>query len=134
MSYLNIMLCSLAGYALLVLLAETLIWRIQPTMDGGVTITLRPDGGTRIRRHLFGFERDGTLFVSSNHWFRKWYNAALENPAVEVTRDGVTRRFTAETVRGEEHERLSRLYKLGFVLRLVCGFAPSKFLRLEPQS
>jgi hypothetical protein len=134
MKYLNIMLCILAGYAVLVLLAETLVWRIQPTMDGGVTITVRPDGYPPIQRHLYGFERDGTLFVSSNHWFRKWYNAALNNPDVEITRDGVTRPFTAEAVRGEEHERLSGEYSMGFVLRLICGFAPSKFLKLEPQS
>ena len=134
MKYLNIMLCILAGYTVLVLLAETLVWRIQPTMDGGVTITVTPDGYTPIQRHLYGFERDGTLFVSSNHWFRKWYIAALKNPDVEITRDGVTRPFTAEAVHGEEHERLSREYSMGFVLRLICGFAPSKFLRLEPQS
>ena len=134
MKYLNIMLCILAGYTVLVLLAETLVSRIQPTMDGGVTITVTPDGDTPIQRHLFGFERDGTLFVSSNHWFRKWYNAALKNPDVEITRDGVTRPFTAEAVHGEEHERLSREYSMGFVLRLICGFAPNKFLRLEPQS
>ena len=134
MKYLNIMLCILAGYAVLVLFAETLVWRIQPTMDGGVTITVTPDGYTPIQRHLYGFERDGTLFVSSNHWFRKWYIAALKNPDVEITRDGVTRPFTAEAVHGEEHERLSREYSMGFVLRLICGFAPSKFLRLEPQS
>ena len=134
MKYLYVMLNLLAGYAVLVLLAEVLVWRIQPTMDGGVTITVTPDGDTPIQRNLYGFERDGTLFVSSNHWFRQWYNAALENPRVEVTRDGVTRPFTAEAVHGEEHERLSKEYNMGFVLRLICGFAPSKFLRLEPQS
>jgi hypothetical protein len=134
MNYLNIMLYTLVGYAALVLLAATLIWRIQPAMDGGVTITVTPDGDTPIQRNLYGFERDGTLFVSSNHWFRQWYNAALENPDVDVTLDGVTRPFTAEAVQGEEHERLSREYNMGFVLRLICGFAPSKFLRLEPQS
>jgi len=133
-SYLNVTLSILAAYFVLVLLAETLVWRFQPTMDGSVTITVMPDGAPPIRRRLYGFELGGTLFVSSNHWFRTWYNAAIENPDVEVTRDGVTRPFTAEALQGEEHERLSREYNMGFVLRLVCGFAPSKFLRLTPQS
>lgn len=134
MKYLNIMFYILAGYIVLVLLAEALIWRIQPTMDGGVKITITPNGGPPFDRHLYGFERDGKLFVSSNHWFRRWYNTALEHPDVEVMRDGVVRPFTAVAVGGEEHERVSREYNMGFVLRLLCGFAPSKFLRLEPRS
>jgi len=134
MDYLYVMLYILGGYAGLVLLAETLVWRIQPAMDGGVRITVTPDGGAPLQRHLYGFEHDGKLFVASNHWFRKWYYAALDYPDIEVTRDGVTRPFTARTVHGEEHERLSKDYNMGFVLRLICGFAPSKFLRLEPKS
>lgn len=79
MTYLYVLLYTLDGYAGLVLLAETLIWRLQPAMDGGVT-------------------------------------------------------FTTEAVQGDEHEGLSKEYSMGFVLRLLCGFAPSRFLRLEPQS
>ena len=49
MNYLNITLSILAGYVLLVLLAEMLIWRIQPTMKDGVTITVRSNGDTPIQ-------------------------------------------------------------------------------------
>ena len=133
MNTINIVLWVIAGYAALVLLAELLVWRIQPDMDGGVTITVTPDGGDPIKRTLFGFEHEGTLFVSSNHWFRKWYHAALQYPEIEVTRAGVTRPFIAAAVQGEEHKRVSRAYNMGFFLRLICGFAPSRFLKLQPQ-
>jgi hypothetical protein len=49
-------------------------------------------------------------------------------------RDGVTGSFTAEPVQCEEHETLAKAYSMGFVLRLLCGFAPSRFLRLESQA
>jgi hypothetical protein len=134
MSYFNTFIWILVGYVVLVLLAELFIWRVQPTMDGGVTIVVTLDDGTRIVRNLFGFEHDGRLYISSNHWFRRWYAAALENPEIEVTREGITRPFTAVDVDGEEYDRLSSHYKMGAVLRFICGFAPSKFLRLDPLS
>jgi len=33
-----------AAYVVLVLIAETLIWRIPPSMDGGVTLIIQSDG------------------------------------------------------------------------------------------
>ena len=29
--------------------------------------------------------------------------------------------------------RVADAYRMGFVLRFVCGFAPSRFLRLDPR-
>ena len=107
-------------------------WRLQPTMEGGVTITVTGKNGQPIVRNLYGFEFEDSLYVSSNHWFRRWYNAARKNPDVRVTREGVTRAFTAVAVRGAEHHRVLESYVMGPVLRLICGFAPSRFLRLEP--
>ena len=61
-------------------------------------------------------------------WLRGWYDRALENPEVEVTRDGVTTARVAVPVAGAERDRLADAYRMGFVLRFVCGFAPSRFL------
>ena len=133
MNYVNVIVGLLGSYAALVLLAEALIWRFQPTMDGGVTLIVDPRGERPITRNLYGFDRDGTLFVASNHWFRSWYHAAIERPDVDVTVGGETGRYSATPVTGEDQARLTEEYSLGFVLRLLCGFAPSRFLRLTPQ-
>ena len=121
-------------YILLVLSTEVLIWRIQPDMDGGLTLTIvdpRNPAAT-ITRHVYGHEFEGALYVSSNHWFRSWYQAALKHPNIEVSTNNTNRTYTAVPVDGEEHDRVMADYNMGFLLRFLCGFAPSKLLRLEP--
>jgi len=122
----------LLTYVAFVLLVECLIWRLQPDMTGGITIHVTDRSGKEVQRNLAGFEYDNRLYVSSNHWFRRWYNLALDNSAVDVTQDGVRRPFKAIVVAGREQTSVSRVYKMGFILRFICGFAPSKFLRLDP--
>ena len=122
------------GYIVLVLLVEAAVWRFQPPVEGALTLVVNPDQDSRIERRLDGFVHDGVLYVSSNHWFRSWYRAALANPDVTVVREGSTDRYSAEAVLGDEHASLSNQYEMGFVLRLLCGFAPSKFIRLTPNA
>ena len=120
------------GYILLVLLIEAVVWRFQPPLEGALTLVVNPDQDSRIERRLDSFVHDGVLYVSSNHWFRSWYRAVLANPDVIVVRNESAHRYSAEAVPDDEHQSLSRAYKMGFVLRLLCGFAPSKFIRLTP--
>lgn len=120
------------GYILLVLLVETVVWRFQPPMKGALTLIIYPTAAAPIERRLDSFEYQGTLYVSSNHWFRSWYKAALANPDVEVIRDKSPIRYSAEAVPEDEHRVLLSNYRMGFFLRLLCGFAPSKFVRLTP--
>ena len=122
------------GYVAFVLIAEFLIWRLQPDMDGGVTIQITDADGNSVERNLAGFEHGNRFYVSSNHWLRHWYNLAIEYPEVDVTRDGIRRPFKAIIVSGDEKRSLSRAYRMGFILRFLCGFAPSKFLRLDPRT
>jgi hypothetical protein len=91
-------------------------------------------GGNLAERNLAGFENEARLYVSSNHWLRHWYNLALENPEVDVTRAGVRRSFEAVVVAGDERTSLSPAYEMGFILRFICEFSPSKFLRLDPRA
>jgi len=71
--------------------------------------------------------------VSANHWPRPWYHRALANPAVEVTEKGERRPFTAVPVTGAELERIQERYPFPLMLKLLTGFAPRKFLRLDPR-
>ena len=134
MSNLSMGLYVLAGYGAFVLMAEFLIWRFQPEMDGGVTVYVTDADGKTVERNLAGFEYGNRLYVSSNHWLRHWYHLAKQHSEVQVTREGVRGPYKAVVVTGDERTALSRAYKMGFVLRFVCGFAPSKFLRLEPRT
>jgi len=133
-SFFSVVSCALVGYGAFVLMAELLIWRFQPEMDGGVTIYATGADGNTVERNLAGFEYDDRLYVASNHWLRHWYQLTIKNPEVDITRDGVRGPYKAVVVTGDERVGLARAYKMGFILRLVCGFAPSKFLRLEPRN
>ena len=132
MNVASLVAITLIGYCGFVAIMEALIGAIQPEMDGGVVLTTTDRQGATSSRTLAGFEFENKLYVGSNHWLRGWYNAALTNPNVEVTFDGVSTDRIAVPVVGDERERLADAYRMGFVLRFVCGFAPSRFLRLDP--
>ncbi len=132
MLLLEIVLTIGLGYLLLLLLLEGVIWKVQPDMEGGLTLHV-DTGGTILKRKLYGLEYENKLYVSSNHWFRKWYHAILKNPQIEVERGGEAKPYTAVPIEGDEHMRIAKQYDMGFGLRLLCGFAPQRFLRLDPR-
>ena len=122
-----------AGYLILVLLLEAVIWKVQPDMDGVVTLHVNT-GDTIVKRKLYGLEYNSTLYVSSNHWFRKWYHAIVENPDIKVERADTVGLYTATPIDGDEHTQVALQYNMGFILRLLCGFAPQRFLRLDARA
>jgi len=107
----------------------------QPENIGGTTIVLSTTrlDGTSYERVLSPIDLDDQLFVAANHWPRAWYHRAIENPNVRVTRDGETTDYRAVPVSEQERERL--LDESGFpkVAYLFTGFAPRRFLRLDPR-
>ena len=132
MSGLEIILAIAAGYVCLLLVLEFVLWQKQPDMEGVVTLHINYEGQID-KRKLFGFEHGGKLYVSSNHWFRRWYKAVLKSPDIEVERAGHLSAYTAVEVHGEERTDVARAYGSSFVLLLACGFAPRRFLRLDPR-
>jgi hypothetical protein len=132
MSGIEVGVAVLLGYGGFVAVMEAAIGTFQPEMEGGVMITTTNGSGETSSTKLAGFELDGHLYVGSNHWLRGWYHRVLANPAIEVTADGVSTARVAVPVEGAEHDRLAEAYRMGFVLRFICGFAPSRFLRLDP--
>ena len=122
----------LFGYVAFVALMELAIGLLQPDMDIGVVLTTHDERGEASRRKLAGVVFEGHLYVSSNHWLRGWYREALANPAVEVDVEGVPVPHVAVPVEGAERDRIAAVYRMGFLLRFICGFAPSRFLRLDP--
>ena len=80
-----------------------------------------------------GVESAEHLYVSTNHWPRGWYDRALQNPDVEVTRAGETKPYRAVPVTGEERARVEQDYHLPWIVRFLTGFPPRSFLRLDPR-
>ena len=111
---------------------ESLLGYFQPSGQGSLVITTADEDGTRHDRVLARLQSDGELFVAVNHWPRAWYGRALENPSVQVAVNGVTGAYMAVPVSDEEHDRVNREHSLGVVFRILTGFPPRYFLRLDP--
>ena len=120
-------------YVGMVVAFESLIGYFQPAGDTTLVISTLDEDKNANDRVLSRLESDGKLYVAANHWPRGWYNQALENPEVEITLDGEKAAYLAVAVTGAEHERLDTEYRLGPVVRVLTGFPPRYFLRLDPR-
>ena len=89
--------------------------------------------GSSTDRVLGRLESDGQLFVAANHWPRAWYQRALENPKVQVGLDGEKADYLAVPVTGNERDRMLAEHPMPIVARLLFGFPPRAFLRLDPR-
>ena len=79
-----------------------------------------------------GVESAGRTYVAANHWPRAWYHRLVENPDVRVTVQGRQAAFRAVPVSGDERSRIEREYRLPLIVRILTGFPPRAFLRLDP--
>ena len=119
-------------YIAIIATFESLLGYFQPSGQGSLVITTADEDGTRHDRVLARLQSDGELFVAVNHWPRAWYGRALENPSVQVSVNGVTGNYMAVPASDEEHDRVNRANSLGIVFRILTGFPPRYFLRLDP--
>ena len=97
-----------------------------------VSSTTAADGAAN-DRVLSPLKSNGQLYVAANHWPRAWYNRALENPNVQVTLDGEKGDYLAVPVTGEEHDRVNGDNSAGMMFRILTGFPPRYFVRLDPR-
>ena len=118
-------------YVGIVVAFESLLGVIQPQADSTVVITIVDDAGTPKDRVVSRLESDGKVYVAANHWPRAWYEQALKHPDVALTIDGKRISYVAVPVTGAEHDRVNAENPLGFI-RVLTGFPPRKFLRLDP--
>jgi len=120
-------------YAGIVVAFESLIGYLQPTAGSTLVITTFDANGTPHDRVVSRLESDGQLYVAANHWPRAWYNRALENPEVQVTVDGRKVDYHAVPVTGVEHDRIDGENSIGVAFRMLTGFPPRYFVRLDPR-
>jgi hypothetical protein len=119
-------------YAGIVVAFESLIGVIQPTAGATLVITTFDENGAAHDRVVSRLESDGKLYVAANHWPRAWYKRALANPRVQVTLEGAKGDYRAVPVTGEEHDRVDRENSLPAFFRILTGFPPRYFVRLDP--
>ena len=120
-------------YVGLVATFESMLGFFQPGGQGTLVITTTDEDGTANDRVLARLESNGQLYVAANHWPRAWYRQALENPNVQVAVDDERGAYLAVPVTDEEHDRVNRDNGTGFVFRVMTGFPPRYFVRLDPR-
>ncbi|MEM9177030.1 MAG: nitroreductase/quinone reductase family protein [Myxococcota bacterium] len=130
----KIVLGILIGYVGLVVAFESLLGIFQPDQGQTLTITTTGDDGVANDRVLVWNNDDGKIIVSANHWPRAWYNEAIANPQVQVSKDGERSDYVAVPIDDEgEWERLNTRFAHPFLFKFITGFPPRLFLRLDPQ-
>jgi len=121
-------------YVGIVVVFESLIGTIQPSSGSTLVITTFDADGAAHDRVVSRLESDGHLYVAANHWPRAWYRRALARPDVEATLDGTKGAYRAVPVTGVEDERVERANSLPLAFRVLTGFPPRHFLRLDPRA
>lgn len=130
---LKILVVVVVVYAGVVVAFESLLGLLQPQPEATFVLRTFDAEGEPHERVVSRIESDGRLYVAANHWPRAWYRRALEQPEVEVTADGETRAYRAVPVAGAEHERVDAEHALGPFFRILTGFPPRRFVRLDPR-
>jgi hypothetical protein len=133
MKVMKIVAIAVLSYLTIVVAFESLIGYFQPTAGSTLVITTFDADGTPHDRVVSRLESGGQLYVAANHWPRAWYHRALENPDVRVSLDGEQGDYRAVPVTGVEHDRVDGEHGLGFVFRILTGFPPRYFVRLDPR-
>ena len=124
---------SLAVYVGMVIAFESMLGLFQPASQTTLVITTTAEDGATHDRVLARIESNGQLFVSANHWPRAWYRRALENPSVRVTTDGVQGDYLVVPATDEEADRVNTEDPHGIAFRIMTGFPPRRFVRLDPR-
>jgi hypothetical protein len=129
---LKIAIAVLVSYVLLVVLFESSLGYFQPESASTLQITTAGSDGSVNQRILARLESTGQLYVAANHWPRAWYREALANPAVEVNSQSEQGSYIAVPVQDAEHDSVNADNPLGLMFRILTGFPPRYFLRLDP--
>ncbi len=120
-------------YVGIVVVFESLLGYFQPESERTLVITTFDGDETAHDRVVSRIESDGQLYVAANHWPRAWYKRALENPEMQVTLDAETADYRAVPVTGMEHDRVDGENGLPVVFRILTGFPPRYFVRMDPR-
>jgi hypothetical protein len=118
-------------YVGIVVAFESMIGVLQPANEATLVITTSDEAGESSDRVVSRLESQGKLYVAANHWPRAWYRRAFENPNVQIDLGDGRAEYLAVPVAGGEHDTVNGDNPLGLGFRMLTGFPPRLFLRLE---
>ena len=121
-------------YVGIVVVFESMIGFFQPANQSTLVITTQDSSGVTNDRVLARIESDGKVYVAANHWPRAWYKQALESPNVQVAFKDEQGDYLAVPISGPEHDRVNADNPTGVAFRILTGFPPRYFVRLDPAS
>jgi len=133
MKAIKIIAILLVVYVGIVVAFESLLGYFQPANEGTLVIATTDASGNSNDRVLSRIISNDQLYVAANHWPRAWYREVLANPQVKVTLDGAQGDYLAVPVTDDEYDRLNSEHSLGPVIRILTGFPPREFVRLDPR-
>ena len=133
MKAVKIVAIAVVAYVGIIVAFESLIGYFQPADGSTLVITSFDGDGVPHDRVVSRIESNGRTYVAANHWVRAWYNHALESPDVFVTLDGKKSAYRAAPVTAAEHDRVDGENRLPVGIRILTGFPPRYFLRLDPR-
>ena len=133
MKALKIVAILLAVYVGIVVVFETLLGIVQPSNESTMVIVTEDDSGAAHPRVVTLIESNAARYVAVNHWPRAWYRHALARPQISATIAGETGDYTAVPVEGSEYHQVNAARPLGLFFRVLTGFPPREFLRLDPR-
>lgn len=131
MKVLKIIVFLILGYLLTVAAFESWLAYSQPSGQSTLLIITTDSNGTEHERVLSRINDNGNIYVSANHWPRRWYKQALARPEIKVKLTEESQKYRAVPVEGEKNDRLQRDYKHSLGFRILTGFPPRYFLRLD---
>ena len=133
MKAVKIVAIAVVAYVGIIVAFESLIGYFQPADGSTLVITTFDGDGVPHDRVLSRLESNSQLYVAANHWPRAWYDRVLEKPEVHITLDAKKGNFRAVPVTGVEHDRIASENSLGVAFRILTGFPPRYFVRLDPR-
>ena len=129
----KILVILLLVYVGIVFIFESWLGYSQPQGEGMVTINTTNDEGITTGRVVSLLKSGENLYIARNHWPKRWYDQALDNPNISVESGGSTNDYLAVTVTGAEYERVDSDNPLPGFFRFLTGFPPRYFIRLDPR-
>lgn len=121
-------------YVGIVVAFESLLGYFQPADQNTLVITTYDDQGNGKDRVLARLESQGVLYVAANHWPRAWFNKTKDHPQVKIDLGEGKHDYLAVPVGDAEHEQVNTDNALPLAFRVLTGFPPRYFYRLEAVS
>ncbi len=121
----------LVAYIGIVVLFESSLGFFQPEAGNTIVITTFDNEGGSYQRVVSLLQSGGTEYVAVNHWPRAWYRRVRDNGRIHKTQDGLETVHQGVIVSGAEYDRVQADNPTGFVFRLLTGFPPRYFVRLD---